>query len=72
MIEVEEDNNNQYEANLLQLNCDKAKQLLGWSSRWNAEKTIIASADWYQVFLNAGDIESITRKQIYNYYPELS
>ena len=72
IIEIEEVNKEQYEANLLQLNCDKSQQLLGWSPRWNAEETITAIADWYKVFLNDGNIESITRDQIHNYYPELS
>jgi CDP-glucose 4,6-dehydratase len=71
-IEIEKVNKEQYESNLLQLNCDKAKQLLGWSPRWSAKKTIIATSDWYKVFLNDGNIESITRDQIHNYYPELS
>jgi CDP-glucose 4,6-dehydratase len=60
-----------HEARLLQLNCDKAHQLLGWSSRWNVVKTLQATADWYSVFLENGDIEQITKKQIFDYFPEL-
>jgi CDP-glucose 4,6-dehydratase len=70
-IEVEKNRNHQHEANLLQLNCDKAKQILGWSPRWDAKKTISSTAAWYKVFLDDGDIESITKEQIYDFYQEL-
>ena len=62
---------NQHEANLLQLNCDKAKQILGWSPRWDSKKTIYSTAKWYKVYLDGGDIESCTKEQIYDFYQEL-
>ena len=71
-IEVEKKIEHQHEANLLQLNCDKAKQILGWSPRWDSKKTISATAKWYKVYLDGGNIESITKKQIYDFYQELS
>lgn len=70
-IEIESNQERPHEANLLQLNCDKAKQLLGWFPRWDVEKTIDATAEWYKVFMSGGDIESITRSQLHDYYPEL-
>ncbi len=70
-IEVEKNQEHQHEANLLQLNCDKAKQILGWSPRWGSQKTISSTAKWYKVFLDDGDIESITKEQIYDFYREL-
>jgi CDP-glucose 4,6-dehydratase len=70
-IEFEKSNEHQHEANLLQLNCDKAKQILGWSPRWNSKKTIFETAKWYKVYLNNGDIESATKLQIYDFYKEL-
>lgn len=62
----------QHEARLLQLNCDKAHQLLGWYSRWGVDKTLAATADWYRAVLNGGEAEKMTRSQIRDYFPELS
>lgn len=59
---------NQHEANLLQLNCDKAHQLLDWSTVWGVEKTLDMTAEWYKVFMNGGNIESITKAQLQDYY----
>ena len=70
-VEIGDSNQTQHEANLLQLNCDKARQLLGWYPRWDVEKTLSATSEWYQVFIQGGDIESITRKQLHDFYPEL-
>ena len=71
-IEIERPENQPHEALLLQLNCDKSHQLLGWFSRWDVDKTLTATADWYRVFLSGGDINAITQKQIYYYFSELS
>tara|TARA_B110000967_G_C18895245_1_gene570162 strand:- start:3522 stop:4604 length:1083 start_codon:yes stop_codon:yes gene_type:complete len=70
-VELEVDKKHQHEANLLQLNCDKAKQILGWSPRWDSKKTISVTAEWYKVYLDGGDVESFTKKQIYDFYEEL-
>ena len=71
-IEVEKKQENQHEANLLQLNCDKAKQILEWSPRWSPKKTISSTAKWYKVYLDGGDVESCTKEQIYDFFQELS
>ena len=71
-VEMENLQEVQHEANLLQLNCDKAKQILGWYPRWGSEKTISSTAEWYKVFFDGGDIESITKTQIYDFFQELS
>ena len=39
IVEIEFSDQKQHEANLLQLNCDKSHQLLGWSPMWGVEKT---------------------------------
>lgn len=62
----------QHEANLLQLNCDLAKQELGWKPRWNTSRTIHETALWYQGFLNGLDMEEITKKQINTYFGDES
>ena len=55
-----------HEATLLQLNCDKAKRILGWSPRWNGKETIQKVAEWYK-FDDKKKIE-ITKNQINEYY----
>lgn len=52
------------EAQLLQLNCDKAHQFLGWYPRWTVEKTIEETAEWYKKLLQGEQAENITRTQI--------
>ncbi len=71
-IELEIGQKKLHEANLLQLNCDKASQLLGWSPRWGVEKTLAATAEWFKVYMEGGDVESITCAQLHDYFPELS
>jgi CDP-glucose 4,6-dehydratase len=69
-LENEEISTNMHEANLLQLNCDKAYNLLNWSSRWNVDATIKHTALWYRAWLNGESMEKITRSQIYEFFPE--
>ena len=70
-IEVVESQTQVHEARLLQLNCDKAHQLLGWYPRWHVEKTLEATALWYKNIMNGGNAEEITRAQIYEFFPGL-
>jgi len=61
----------QHEAQLLQLNCDRAHQLLGWHPRWAVEKTLDATAEWYKKVYEGADVCSVTRQQIQDYFTEL-
>jgi CDP-glucose 4,6-dehydratase len=70
-IEMIESESQVDEAHLLQLNCDKAHQLLGWYPRWDVEKTLEATALWYKTIMNGGNAEQITRAQIQAFFPEL-
>ena len=67
-IEIGHSNQKHHEANLLQLNCDKAHQLLDWSPMWSVEKTLNMTAEWYKVFMKGGSIEDITKAQLQDYY----
>jgi CDP-glucose 4,6-dehydratase len=71
-VETTESEPQHHEARLLQLNCDKAHQLLGWYPRWQVDKTLEATAQWYKVVIEGGNAKSITRTQIKDYFPELS
>lgn len=70
-VELDLSGQHQHEANLLQLNCDRAHQLLGWRPRWHVEKTLEATAEWYKAWLNGENVENTTRAQIQDYFPEL-
>lgn len=61
-----------HEARLLQLNCDKVHQLLGWYPRWQVDKTLDATASWYRQVMGGGSAESVTDAQIYEFFPELT
>lgn len=70
-IEIIGNQSDHHEARLLQLNCDKAHQDLGWQPRWKVEKTLIETAKWYKLILEGGDAETITRAQLKDFFPEL-
>jgi CDP-glucose 4,6-dehydratase len=67
-VEVHEQTTQVHEAQLLQLNCDKAHQLLGWSPRWNVDKTLESTALWYKEVMNGGVAEAITRAQVDEFF----
>ena len=67
----DENVNHYHEAQLLQLNCDKAHNLLKWQSRWDAEKTITMTANWYIELESGKTAAATTREQLYTYFPEL-
>ena len=60
-----------HEANLLQLNCDKAHQALRWFPRWDADTTLHMTAEWYAKVLGGADARTVTREQIRAYFQEL-
>lgn len=70
-IEIVNSQPHGHEAQLLQLNCEKAHQSLGWYPRWCVDKAVAATALWYKATLEGGDAESTTRAQLQDYFPEL-
>ena len=61
-----------HEAQLLQLNCDKAHQRLGWYPKWDVEHTLNMTADWYKEISLGKDARNVTREQLQEYFPELA
>jgi CDP-glucose 4,6-dehydratase len=51
-IEINEDKNKLHEANLLYLDCAKAKKELGWCPKWHIEESIKNTVEWYKIFYN--------------------
>lgn len=54
-----------HEAALLSLDSTKARSLLGWQAVWGLDDALIQTVEWYQAWLQAGDVISI--KQIERY-----
>ena len=71
-VEVEALSPQLHEARLLQLNCDKANQLLQWAPRWHVEETLKQTALWYKAWLEDQDMKAVTRSQVHAFFPELT
>ena len=41
-----------HEANILKLNSDKSKSLLGWQPKWSWELAVSNTVNWYKYFYN--------------------
>ena len=70
-VEIPKSVTRQHEAQLLQLNCDKAHQALGWYPRWDVQQTLVATTDWYQAVMCGEDAKAVTTRQIREYFPEI-
>lgn len=60
-----------HEAKLLQLNCDKAHQVLGWYPRWDFERTLNMTSDWYKQIHAGAGAKEVTLQQLHDYFPEM-
>ncbi len=56
-----------HEAGLLQLNCDKAHQLLGWQPCWNFQRSVAETVRWYKEIAAGAQAVEISTGQIRNY-----
>jgi CDP-glucose 4,6-dehydratase len=56
-----------HEAQLLMLNNDKAKSLLGWQPRWSFQQVIEQTIDWYLQVGDGQDPVEVTHSQIAAY-----
>lgn len=56
-----------YEAQLLKLNCTKAKQQLNWFPRWHLETAIEKIVKWHQAYSDDSDMRLITKTHINDY-----
>ena len=63
-----DDDSSAHEANLLQLNCDKAHQLLSWNPKWDINKTLLATNEWFQRVGAGEEAASVTKEQIREYF----
>ena len=56
------------EAKLLTLDSEKAKNVLGWTPKWNFKKTIASTAEWYKAVAGGADVRRVTDSQIKSYF----
>ena len=70
-IVMPHDMKHQHEAQLLQLNCDKAHQLLNWHPRWDVDSTLMATSHWYKSVMNGENVKNVTLSQIREYFLEM-
>jgi CDP-glucose 4,6-dehydratase len=57
-----------HEANLLQLNCDLARHKLRWKPRWDVDKTLKMTADWYRLVDLGISMHEVTNNHIDEYF----
>ena len=53
-----------HEAGRLALDVTKARERLGWESAWDLDATLGATAEWYRVQHEGGDVRALTDAQI--------
>ena len=56
-----------HEAHYLKLDCSKAKMRLDWRPRWNLEKALTRTVDWYSAYAGHEDMRAVTLGQISGY-----
>lgn len=53
-----------HEAGLLKLDCSKLKRTFEWEPKWNIEMTMEEIVQWFNIYLNGGNIINCTKRQI--------
>lgn len=67
-FKIDPQENQPHEAGLLKLDISKAIKYLNWKPRFNANKAVEMTMDWYKEFSeNKAGIATLTEKQIRNY-----
>lgn len=56
-----------HEAQILKLDCSKAKDILGWSPQWDLEETLQRIVVWHEEFANHSDMRLVTKSDISAY-----
>lgn len=58
------DPNGPHEANFLKLDCQKIKDVFGWTPRWHIDEAIENIVEWTKVYFEKGDISKVMDLQI--------
>lgn len=62
---------NLHEAELLMLNIEKAKNILGWQPVYHADEAVLQTIEWYKHFYNGDDMLEFSVKQIKEYQSKI-
>ncbi|PKN51632.1 MAG: CDP-glucose 4,6-dehydratase [Deltaproteobacteria bacterium HGW-Deltaproteobacteria-13] len=66
--EIKKDHKAPHEANYLKLDSSKAQKKLLWKPRWNSETAIKKTVEWYKAYMEKGNLDKMTSRQIESYY----
>jgi len=66
-VQIAAENAVHHEARLLQLNCDKSIQGLGWTPRWDFDRTVEMTVQWYRNITDDVPARKVTNDQIAQY-----
>ena len=61
-----------HEAQYLKLDCTKAKTRLGWECRWDLNRALAATVQWYKAHQSKQALRAVTEEQIHFYQSMLS
>lgn len=56
-----------HEANILKINCSKAKSQLNWRPRWDIKSSLDKTIEWHEGWKNNCDLQAMTFSQIREY-----
>jgi CDP-glucose 4,6-dehydratase len=56
-----------HEAHYLRLDSGKSRTELGWEPRWDLERGLEATGEWYEAHREGGDVDELRRRQIADY-----
>lgn len=65
--EIKRSDSNPHEAHYLSLNCDKAKEKLGWEPKINLDYALKMTVEWYEEDASGSDLLKLSNKQIEKY-----
>ena len=57
-----------HEANFLKLDCSRVKKVFGWTPRWHVEEAIEKTVEWFQVYMEKGDVSVCMDRQINEFF----
>ena len=66
-IQIDSDNPQMHEATLLHLNCEKARNELGWQTKWDFLQTMSMTVSWYRDVNHGENVRAISESQITSY-----
>lgn len=59
-----ENKNANHETSLLSLSSAKAQRLIGWSPKWNFERSVDETINWYEAYVSGCEVSDCTSRQI--------